>query len=278
MRSWLKVFLIGLALWVATIVVTMSTLNSNLIPTLVLLGSFLVPVTFVVWAYDRGRSEHVTVELLFRAFVVGGVLGVLGASLLETWLLKPSIWMYLGVGFIEEGVKLLALLFVARHLHRRTLRDGLVLGATVGFGFAAFESAGYAFNAMFTEEGHLSLQQLVETEVLRGLLAPLGHGLWTAIVGGVLFSGAGLLPILLAYLGVSVLHALWDSMRGIAIALTMVLTGQQWQFDMLRIGQVPSVTDGQVHMYTFLDWLGLAIISVIALLWLRGLSKRPQSQ
>ncbi|GAA4055002.1 PrsW family intramembrane metalloprotease [Nonomuraea soli] len=278
MRSWLKVFLIGLALWVATIAVTMWTLNSNLIPTVVLLGSFLVPVTFVVWAYERGRSEHVTVELLFRAFIVGGVLGVLGASLLETWLLQPSIWMYMGVGFIEEGVKLLALLFVARHLRHRTLRDGLVLGATVGFGFAAFESAGYAFNAMFTESGHLSLQQLVETEVLRGLLAPLGHGLWTAIVGGVLFSGAGLLPILLAYLGVSVLHALWDSMRGIAIALTMVFTGRQWQFDQLRIGQVPAVTDGQVHMYTFLDWLGLTIISVIALLWLRGLSKRPQSQ
>ncbi len=54
------------------------------------------------------------------------------------------------------------------------------LGAAVGFGFAAFESAGYAFNALFTASG-LSLPNLVETEVLRGVLAPLGHGLWTAI-------------------------------------------------------------------------------------------------
>jgi protease PrsW len=30
------------------------------------------------------------------------------------------------------------------------MRDGMVLGAAVGFGFAAFESAGYAFNALFT--------------------------------------------------------------------------------------------------------------------------------
>ena len=42
-------------------------------------------------------------------------------------------------------------------------------GATVGFGFAAFESAGYAFTALFTERG-LSLLDLVQTELLRGVL------------------------------------------------------------------------------------------------------------
>jgi RsiW-degrading membrane proteinase PrsW (M82 family) len=125
----------------------MLTANSNLVPTIVLLGSFLVPVTFVVWAYEHGRSAQVTVPLLFTAFVVGGVLGVLGAALLEAYLLHPSVWLYAGVGLIEEAVKLAALVFVARRLHPRTMRDGLVLGATVGFGFAAFESAGYAFNA-----------------------------------------------------------------------------------------------------------------------------------
>lgn len=273
MKTWLKIFLIGLALWVATVIVTAWTENSNLVPTVVLLGSFLVPVTFVVWAYGRGRSDEVTVELLFTAFVVGGVLGVLGASILESWLLKPSLWTYVGVGLIEEGVKLGALVFVARKLRRRTTKDGLVLGATVGFGFAAFESAGYAFNAMFTEKG-LSLAQLVETEVLRGLLAPVGHGLWTAIIGGVLFAGGGFtLRLVLTYLGVSMLHALWDSMRGIAIALTLLFTGKSWQFNMLRIGQVPQATDGQINLYTALDWVGLVAISIIALLWVRSIDR-----
>ena len=32
--------------------------------------------------------------------------------------------------------------------------------------------------------------QLVQTEMLRGLLAPVGHGLWTAILGGVLFAAS----------------------------------------------------------------------------------------
>ncbi|MET8864102.1 PrsW family glutamic-type intramembrane protease, partial [Nonomuraea sp. NPDC004580] len=234
-------------------------------------GSFLVPVTFVVWAYGRGRSPVVTVELLFQAFVIGGVLGVLGASLLESWLIRPSLLMYVLVGLIEEGVKLAALVFVTRRVARSSIKDGVVLGATVGFGFAAFESAGYAFNALFTSEG-LSLSQLVETEVLRGILTPVGHGLWTAIAGGVLFAARARLsaPVVLTYLGVSLLHALWDSMSAIAIAVTLVLTGRPWQFELLRIGRVPHVSAWQVHVYTLLNWVGLIVISLVALGWLWG--------
>jgi RsiW-degrading membrane proteinase PrsW (M82 family) len=276
MKPWLKIFLIGGALWVATVLVTTITGNSNLVPTLVLLGSFLVPVTFVAWAYGRDRTGNITVELLFQGFVVGGVLGVLGAALLENWLPTASIWLYGAVGLIEEGVKAAALIFIARRMTRRTGRDGLVLGATVGFGFAAFESAGYAFNALFTENGGLSLAQVVETEALRGLLSPVGHGLWTAILGGVLFTRKG--QAFLTYLGVSLLHTLWDSMSAIAIAITLVLTGRSWQFERLRLGQVPKVTEAQVHVYTAIDWIGLLVISAIALLWLYVVRRRASAR
>jgi hypothetical protein len=47
-RQWLRVFVVGLLLWVASVVVTFLTENTNLVPTVILLGSFLVPVTFVV--------------------------------------------------------------------------------------------------------------------------------------------------------------------------------------------------------------------------------------
>jgi RsiW-degrading membrane proteinase PrsW (M82 family) len=260
---------------VATVVVTLITANTNLVPAIVLLGSFLVPVTFVAWAYEHGMAGEVTVPLLFNAFVVGGMLGVLGASLLERYLLQPSVWLYGGVGLIEEGVKLAALLFVARRLHPRTMRDGLVLGAAVGFGFAAFESAGYAFNALVTVEG-LSLRGLVETEILRGLLTPVGHGVWTAILGGVAFAAGrerrritgGLV---LTYLGVSLLHALWDSMHGIAIALTLFLTGSAWRWD-LSHGFLPRASAGQGHLITLLDWIGSILLALIAIAWLRVLA------
>src|SRR3979411_2876340 len=186
---WLIVFLVGLVLWIAAILVTAITRNSTLIPTDVLLGSFLVPVTAVIWNFDHDVDSVLTGQRIFITFVVGGVLGVLAASVLESPLSHNNVLTYIAVGFIEEAVKFAALLGAAVGLRRYTTRDGIVLGATVGFGFAALESAGYAFNALFTVHG-LSLGSLVATEALRGLLAPVGHGLWTAIVGGVVFHAA----------------------------------------------------------------------------------------
>ncbi len=227
--GWRGVFFTGLGLWIATIVVTAVTKNSNILPTLVLLGSFLVPATAVVWYVDHYQSPELTTALVVRAFLVGGVLGTLAASLLESWLLRPGWAIYFGVGLIEEGAKLLALIWVARSMTRRTVRDGIVLGATVGFGFAALESSGYALNALIViQNGQpvgLSLSDLVITEILRGVLSPIGHGLWTGILGGVLFAATphggfhltrGLVG---TYLLVSALHGLFDSSSGIASAI-----------------------------------------------------------
>ncbi|SHG99351.1 PrsW family intramembrane metalloprotease [Streptoalloteichus hindustanus] len=280
-RAWLTIFTAGLALWVLTVLVTLLTGNTNLVPTLVLLGSFLLPVTYVAWAFAHGGGGELTLPVVAQAFFVGGVLGVLAASLLETYLLAPSPWMYVGVGLIEELVKLLALAYVARHLRRRSLRDGLVLGASVGFGFAAFESAGYALNALITVRG-LDLRALVETEILRGLLAPVGHGLWTAIAGGVLFaaSGAGRWRITAGvawtYLAVAALHALWDSMHGIAVLLTMVLTGTSYQYRLLQLGYLPRPSPAQVHLFTLLNWIGLVVVALVGLAWLVALRRAAE--
>lgn len=272
-------FSVGLVLWVLSVVVTYLTGNPNLIPTLVLLGSFLVPVTFVAWAFERRDSGELTADLVFRTFLVGGVLGVLGASVLETYLLYPSPWLYGGVGLIEEAVKLAALAMLTRRLRVRSMRDGMILGAAVGFGFSALESAGDALTALFTPQG-LSLSDLVTTELLRGVLAPVGHGLWTAILGGILFAASrrgrfvitgGLVA---AYVGVSVLHALWDSMSTIALVVTLLLTGRPWQYELLLHGWLVAPTDTQVELYTGLNWIGLAVIAVIGLSWLMALASR----
>ncbi len=280
-RVWLRMFFTGALLWVLAVVVTFVTGNPNLVPTVVLLGSFLVPVTFVAWAFGRRRSGEVTSELLFSTFVAGGVLGVLAASLLESYLLHPSAWLFAGVGLIEEAVKLAVLAVLTRHLRVKFATDGLVLGAAVGFGFAAFESAGYAFTALFTERG-LSLMDLVQTELLRGVLAPVGHGLWTAILGGVLFSASDhrhfalTLRLLLSYLGVALLHALWDAMHGIALVLTLLLTGTPWQYVQLEQGYQPQPTALQADVFTVLSWGGLALVSVVGVGWLLAVRARAR--
>lgn len=268
---WLLVLLGGLAIWFLSVIVTAITGNPNLVPTVVLFGSFLIPVTAVVWNFDHEADSAISGQRVTYAFIAGGALGVIAASVLEALLVQNGALQYIVVGLIEEFVKLAVLFAFAAGLARYTTRDGVVLGAAVGFGFAALESSGYAFVALFSQHG-LSLSSLVETEILRGILAPVGHGLWTAIVGAVLFRGAsrrGHLRITWAlvgvYLGVSILHALWDSMRGIALALTLLLTATPHQITQLQQGVQPSIAPAQVLFFDVLEFGGMVVDSLIAI-------------
>jgi RsiW-degrading membrane proteinase PrsW (M82 family) len=232
---WWLVFPIGLALWIATVATAFFTLNLILLPTIVLLGSFLIPVTGVVWYLDHDPSPALSPRRIFAAFIIAGVMGALAASLLEFWFVYgPGMLGNLKVGLIEEFVKGAAIVAFALGLRSYATRDGMVLGATVGFGFAALESSGYALASLFVVQGghlFLSLQSVVFTELVRGLLAPFGHGLWSAILGGVIFHAARhgrLRPawsVLFAFLGVSVLHAAYDSFGGITGYIVISVIG-----------------------------------------------------
>ncbi len=247
-RGCLSTFFVGIILFIATTIVLFLTGNPNLYPTVILIGNFLVPVVFVVFLYDHQQLSSLAPETIGRSFGVGGILGVLGASILETILLPHSLMPDQGlsfsnaflVGLIEEGCKIAAVLFLARRMHPRMQIDGLLLGAAVGMGFAALESTGYAFTAFLTSQGHVSAS--IFSTILRGLLAPFGHGTWTAILGAVLFRQSGPrrfhinIPVILTFLFVSLLHSLWDGfplslfpftfdISGIAIPVGVIIIG-----------------------------------------------------
>jgi protease PrsW len=222
---WWAVFLIGLALWAAAVGSVFVTGDLIVLPTVFLLGSFLVPVTAVAWYLDHDSSPALSPRRILSAFLIAGVLGILAASFLEFWLVYGTgLRGNLKVGLIEEFVKGAAIVVLAIGLRSYTRRDGMVLGAAVGFGFAALESSGYALAALFVVQGQqltLSLSSVVFTELVRGVLAPFGHGLWSAILGGVIFHAArkGRLrltwSVLVAYVGVSLLHGAFDIYGGV---------------------------------------------------------------
>jgi protease PrsW len=232
---WWAVLLIGAALWIASVGVVFFTGNVILLPTVVLLGSFLVPVTGVVWYLDHDPSPALAPRRIVAAFIIAGVLGVLAASVLEYWLVfGPGVLGNLKVGLIEELVKGVAIVLVAWGLRSYSTRDGMVLGATVGFGFAALESSGYALASLFVVQGgqlYLSLTSVVLTELIRGVLAPFSHGLWAAILGGVIFHVAHTgrprfaWSVLVAFLGVAILHAAFDSLGGIVGYIVISIIG-----------------------------------------------------
>ncbi len=266
---WWKVLLGGVVLWILTIYVTVQTSNTNLVPTIILLGSFLVP--FVVVLYVGARQEGTLSPVrLFSAFFIGGIFGVLGASLLEAEI-GSSLVLFVLVGFIEEFIKLCVLVIAARGIAKRTAGLGAALGAVVGAGFAAFESAGYAFNAALGQNS-INLGSLVGTEVLRAGLSPVGHVLWTAILGAALFSmrrsHRPVLRLVLTFIGVALLHSMWDLLGPVSSFLALLLTGT-FHFELTN-GYLPrSVAPEVMSVSQIIYYGGMLIMSLVGINWLR---------
>ncbi|HEY3360913.1 MAG TPA: PrsW family intramembrane metalloprotease [Methanosarcina sp.] len=214
-NAWLKVLTTAAFFYVLLLMALLLTKNSNLFPTLVMVGSFMVPVAYVAFIYERRHLSRLTMPTVSLAFLYGGLLGILAASLLEPFFIRQSnLGAILRIGLIEEFAKILGVLVIARHRRHDSEMDGLILGAASGMGFAALESNGYAFTALLASHG--SISATVGVTLLRGLLSPLGHGTWTAILASVLFRESKScnfrinLQVISAYLLVSILHAMWD--------------------------------------------------------------------
>ena len=285
----------GLLVWALSVATFWWTGVTTLIPPIIFAGSFLVPAVVVVWVFEReqftgaspeGEKTTLTVPLLVTAFAGAGLLGMIISALLEATLLpRPSFIFFPGVAVIEETVKLLLVVALAHGLGTYLLRDGMVLGATVGFGFAAFESSGYAFNALMgAQSGELTA--LVETQMVRALLAPIGHGLWTALAAGALFATSrnGHLRLSASVAGwwliVVLLHMLWDMSHGMAAALSYLCTGAPIDWNAVQNGAVPDPTQAQAHYDALFTWLfstASAVIGLILvrLMWIKGRAVVP---
>ena len=80
----------------------------------------------------------------------------------------------------------------------------------------ARQPTGYAFTVFLLSHGLVGAS-IVET-IIRGLFAPFGHGIWSGVLGAILFRESTphrfriTVPVILTYLFVSVLHGLWDGM------------------------------------------------------------------
>lgn len=234
-RLWLWLLATGALVWVVAAAITAITRDSILAPTVILVGSFLVPVAMVAFALSRADGRGLEAEAVLLGFVVAGTLGVVLSALTETYLLPSAIGTFVGIGLIEELTKGAVLVAVAQLVRTRDPRHGMILGATVGAGFASFESAGYALSAVIGHSADHPVRRILQTEAFRAVLAPFGHITWAALLGGALFACAAadsafrLRPeVIWTLVGVVALHGAWDASYGGAIMAAKGLTGEGW--------------------------------------------------
>ena len=194
--------------------------NINAVPGLIVVGSFTVPLSGLILFLELNAYKNISIFEIARVFLLGGC-----ASLVVTLFLFSIVGVeeldFIGaiiVGIVEEVGKLVIIYYFFQRLDKKTILSGLLVGAAVGAGFAAFESAGYAMRILL----NYGWETMMDTIFLRAFLAPGGHIAWAAITGSALaivsskheslayehllekdFLRLFLIPI--------VLHALWDS-------------------------------------------------------------------
>jgi RsiW-degrading membrane proteinase PrsW (M82 family) len=192
-------------------------LNPNLIPGLIMMGSLAVPLATVFLFFELNSPRNVSFHQVLMLVCFGGVVSLfvslIGFSVSDLdWLGASS------AGIVEEVGKLLAVILIVRKAKYKYILNGMLFGAAVGAGFAAFESAGYAFRELMEQ---LNLSAMTEVIHVRAFLSPFGHVAWTAIAAGALWRVKGerrLSPIMLtdmrflkAFLIPVMLHMIWNS-------------------------------------------------------------------
>jgi protease PrsW len=207
----------------------------NFFPGLVVIGSFVVPLAVVILFFELNTPKNVSAYQVGKLLLLGGALSLILTSVLVKVLpgsgagdLVPAML----TGVLEETGKALVLLVVVGNARYRWQLNGLLFGAAVGAGFAGFESAGHAFSLATSIDGTLGVIHL------RGLLAPGGHVIWTAMVGSAIWKAKGdkpfqfgmlLAPVVIRRWAIAaVLHGLWDTAIGPPWVRWIVLSVAGW--------------------------------------------------
>ncbi|SEL99368.1 PrsW family intramembrane metalloprotease [Nonomuraea pusilla] len=124
-----------------------------------------------------------------------------------------------GAPVVEETMKGLVLLGLLR-FRRAELdgpTDGIIYASMVGLGFAMSENVSYYIAALNSANGS-GVRDLAVTVVLRGILSPFAHPLFSSMIGvGVAYAALRNGPdrvfvVLAGWSGAMVLHGLWNGL------------------------------------------------------------------
>lgn len=230
----------------------------------IIIPPLIAPAVLMVLFWEMNIPRNMSILELFGMWLIGGFASLVIANLFFI-VLPDGLPICINAPAAEEPAKLIAaLLMMAWFSRNKKLYgiNGFVIGATVGAGFAGFESVQYAFNSaqsVMTMQGEAGqIVQVVQTsmsgsvvysQILRLLLSVGGHVMYCAPYsaevarntknGKITISSILNINVILVFLASSVIHGLWNN-------------------------DVFEIPGGRVGYYMYL-------IVLITLLWILGL-------
>ncbi len=271
--------------------------NPKEIPGLMIVGALAMPLATAMFIWELNTPRNVSFVQVLMLVCLGGVISLMLSEAVHElshlgWLGAPS------AGIVEETGKILAVVIVVGRARYKYILNGLVFGAAIGAGFAAFETAGYSFvNGFMTgvtinAMDHLPQLAQLRDEFLkthnyriilglaeqlggdqayartfdvlnnRAYFAPFGHVIWTAIAGAALWRVKGARSFNL--------KMLFDG-TFLRVFLVPVVLHMLWDTDLVQ---------GQNEIVSSLLMIGLGVIGwyVAFLLVQQGLRQIKEAQ
>lgn len=244
-RPWVffRMLCCSVLLYIAFVVVGMLFPNPKLIPAQFFIGSVAVPISFLCLFFELNILCNVSIFRVSRFVLIGGMLSLLYSLVIYEF--KDTTDSIFWAGPVEEVGKLMAMIVIAEGSMRLKtshiigilgmpfdwligrgvapinkypwILNGILFGASVGAGFAVFETMGYAFESLLLNGG---IHAMYQTIFMRGVLSPFSHIVWSAICGGAIWGvcdggqwrWSKLFHIKVVFMVTiaAVLHGLWD--------------------------------------------------------------------
>src|SRR5271165_1575651 len=237
-------FIAGIVITAACAIVALGTdvaqsvaAGDGVVPFLIALPLALLPVPLLIaLVLFLDRLEPEPRGALVFAFGWGAGIAALLALIINTaglvYVTQPALGSgtgeYVSATFgapvVEETLKGLVLvgLLWRRRAEFDGPTDGVIYATMVGLGFAMVENVGYYINALITpDRGGIAL--LGATFVLRGVLSPLLHPIFTSMTGlGVAYAASrrhvGWWAVVAGWLAAMFLHGLWNGLSALGPA------------------------------------------------------------
>ncbi|TAA92645.1 PrsW family intramembrane metalloprotease [Staphylococcus saccharolyticus] len=223
-RVFLALGITFLALWLLTNVFV----NEKAVPGMIFIGALTIPISGLIFFFESNAFKNISIFNVMEMFFIGGVFSLLSTMILYNFVTFSEESQYYGVitirdaflvGLVEEMGKAVIVILFVNYLKTNKILNGLLIGASVGAGFAVFETAGYILEYGLSSYDELSA--MTELVVARGWTSLGGHLVWAAIVGAAAvivketrnFEWTNIIDkrFLFFFFVAVVLHGIWDT-------------------------------------------------------------------
>lgn len=262
LKPWLysRVFLILFAVFIIFEICLLSFYNTNIMPGVMLIGSVMVPFSMLTMYFELNIYKDISFYKTIGIFLLGGAISLLFTLFLYEIIPTTDEFNFIGaslVSIIEELGKVVIVIILLKRCKNLTVLQGLLIGGAVGCGFAAFESAGYAFNVFLDAHdyntradfanNYLQYSQYYYADsigemnfniILRSLLAFGGHTAWAAIEGAAYAKKKKIDKNFIKYFVICfILHAIWDTDLPVQYLVLTCLCLIAWKVILNQISQ-----------------------------------------